>query len=353
MSSAISEEKEFEIDEDEENENEDNEQQESDDEEEHKSYLEIEHLEQQKVSSADIKKLKDASYFTVESVAYSPRKQLLEIKGISDAKVDKLQSAAHSLLKSRMAFMTATEYYKKREDIVCITTGSTQLDDLLGGGIETGSITEIFGEFRTGKTQICHMLCVTCQFPIQSGGAEGCALYIDTEGTFRPKRVEQMAQRYGMDSNDLLDNISFARAYSSDHQMKLLQEAAAMMTTSHYALVIVDSATALFRSEYVGRGELAIRQQTLGKFLRQLLQLCDIFGVAVVITNQVVSDPGGMSFGPQTKPIGGNIVAHASTTRISLRKGSKNTRVAKIFDSPSLPEDECTFSITNDGIVDE
>eukprot|EP00483_Globobulimina_turgida_P002008 UN02010 len=226
------------------------------------------------------------------------------------------------MLAKTMKFMTATEYYKKREDVIQITTGSTKFDELLGGGIETGSITEIFGEFRTGKTQICHMLCVTCQFPVQSGGAEGCALYIDTEGTFRPKRVEQMAGRYGMDSNDLLDNISFARAYSSDHQMKLLQEAASMMASSHYALVIVDSATALFRSEYVGRGELSVRQQTLGKFLRQLLQLCDIFGVAVVITNQVVSDPGGMSFGPNTKPIGGNIIAHASTTRISLRKGS-------------------------------
>ena len=162
-----------------------------------------------------------------------------------------------------------------------------------------------------------------------------------------------MAERYGMDSNDLLDNISFARAYSSDHQMKLLSEAAQMMTGSHYALVIVDSATALFRSEYSGRAELATRQQTLGKFLRQLLQLCDIFGVAVVITNQVVADPGGMQFGPQSKPIGGNIIAHASTTRISLRKGSKNTRVAKIYDSPNLPEDETRFSITNDGITDE
>ena len=217
-------------------------------------------------------------------------------------------------------------------------------------------------EIMTSSVSICcslHLLSMTLyllqsdQFPTASGGGEGCALYIDTEGTFRPKRVEQMAARYGMDSNDLLDNISFARAYSSDHQMKLLQEAAQMMTTSHYALVIVDSATALFRSEYVGRGELAIRQQTLGKFLRQLLQLCDIFGVAVVITNQVVSDPGGMSFGPTSKPIGGNIVAHASTTRISLRKGSKNTRVAKIYDSPNLPEDECQFSITNEGITDE
>lgn len=344
--SAISEEKnqeQFEDDEVEEEEEDDAE----------KSYLEIEALEQQKIGAADIKKLKEANYYTVESVAYTPKKALLEIKGISEAKVEKLQQAAYKLLANNMNFITATEYYKKREDIVKITTGSTKLDELLGGGIETGSITEIFGEFRTGKTQICHMLCVTCQFPIQSGGAEGCALYIDTEGTFRPKRVEQMAGRYGMDSNDLLDNISFARAYSSDHQMKLLSEAAQMMTASHYALVVVDSATALFRSEYVGRGELAIRQQTLGKFLRQLLMLCDVFGVAVVITNQVVSDPGGMSFGPSTKPIGGNIIAHASTTRIALRKGSKNTRVAKIFDAPNLPEEECQFAITNDGIVDE
>eukprot|EP01084_Bolivina_argentea_P006576 12475_1 len=223
------------------------------------SYLKIEQLERMKISTADIKKLSEAHYCTVESVAYTPQKQLMLIKGISEAKVIKLQEAAYKLLASNMKFITATEYYKKREDIVKITTGSTKLDDLLGGGIETGSITEIFGEFRTGKTQICHTLCVTCQFPTSSGGGEGCALYIDTEGTFRPDRVMQVADRYGMDSNDLLDNISFARAYSSDHQMKLLQEAAQMMTQSNYALVIVDSATALFRSEYVGRAELAVR----------------------------------------------------------------------------------------------
>jgi len=326
---------------------------EEEDDEDQKSYSPIEMLAQQKISASDIKKLKEHSFYTVESVAYTPKKQLLTIKGISEAKVQKLQEAAYKLMAGQMSFMTATEYYKKREDVVKITTGASKLDELLGGGIETGSITEIFGEFRTGKTQICHMLCVTCQFPIASGGAEGCALYIDTEGTFRPKRVAQMAERYGMDSNDLLDNISFARAYSSDHQMKLLQEAAQMMTSSHYALVVVDSATALFRSEYVGRGELAVRQQTLGTFLRRLLQLCDIFGVAVVITNQVVSSPDAMSFGPSTKPIGGNIVAHASTTRISLRKGSKSVRIAKIFDSPNLPEEECRFQISSDGIIDE
>eukprot|EP00486_Rosalina_sp_Unknown_P015460 CAMPEP_0201595610 /NCGR_PEP_ID=MMETSP0190_2-20130828/192558_1 /ASSEMBLY_ACC=CAM_ASM_000263 /TAXON_ID=37353 /ORGANISM="Rosalina sp." /LENGTH=350 /DNA_ID=CAMNT_0048055659 /DNA_START=174 /DNA_END=1226 /DNA_ORIENTATION=+ len=347
--SAASEEK------DEQNEHfEDEEQGDEEEEEQAKPYMDISELEQMKISSTDIKKLRDGNFYTVESIAYTPKKQLTEIKGISDQKVEKIQEAAYKLLSTNMTFCTASDYYQKRSEIIKITTGSTKLDELLGGGIETGSITEIFGEFRTGKTQICHMLCVTCQFPVSSGGAEGCALYIDTEGTFRPKRVAQMAERFGMDSNDLLDNISFARAYSSDHQMKLLQEAASMMTTSHYSLVIVDSATALFRSEYVGRAELAERQQILGKFLRQLLQLCDIFGVAVVITNQVVSDPSGMSmFGPQTKPIGGNIIAHASTTRVSLRKGSKATRIAKIFDSPNLPEDECQFTISNEGIVDE
>eukprot|EP01084_Bolivina_argentea_P014003 26197_1 len=305
------------------------------------------------ISKQFINKLKKANYYTVEQIAYSLPKQLVQIKGINAQKAENLHETACQYLSSSMTFTTAKVLKEKQTDNLKITTGSTNFDTILGGGIETGTITEIYGTSGSGKTQICLMLCITCQLEKRHGGAEGCALWIDTEGTFRPKRVEQMAARYGMDSNDLLDNISFARAYNSDLQSKLISEAAQMMTKTHYALVIVDSATALFRSEYIGRGELSVRQQTLGKFLRSLLQLCDIFGVAVVITNQVVSDPGGMSFGPNTKPIGGNIIAHASTTRISLRKGSKNTRVAKIFDSPNLPEAETQFSITNDGIVDE
>jgi DNA repair protein RAD51 len=261
--------------------------------------------------------------------------------------------AAYKLIGNNMKFETAKVYHERRKEIIKIHTGSTKLDVLLGGGIETGSITEIFGEFRTGKTQICHTLCVTCQFPRSAGGGEGCALYIDTEGTFRPERIVQICERFGMNADDVLENISFARAYSSDHQMKLLHEATQLMSETRYALIIVDSATALFRSDYVGRGELSTRQQQLGKFLRELLQLCDIFGVACVITNQVVSDPGALSFaGPSVKPIGGNIIAHASTTRIMLRKGSKNTRIAKIYDSPNLPEAEETFAIANEGICD-
>jgi len=172
-----------------------------------------------------------------------------------------------------MGFSTAIEYHKVRKDMIHLSSGSKELDKLLGGGIEQGSITELFGEFRTGKTQICHMLCVACQFPISCQGAEGCALYVDTEGTFRPERIVQMCDRFGMSADDALGNISYARAYTSDHQMKLLQEAAELMTKSRHALVVVDSATALFRSDYIGRGELSARQQQIGRFHERIITI--------------------------------------------------------------------------------
>lgn len=156
-----------------------------------------------------------------------------------------------------MGFSTASEMHTKRAELISITTGSRELDKLLGGGFETGSITEIFGEFRTGKTQICHTLAVTCQLPISQGGGEGKCLYIDTEGTFRPERLLAVAEKYKMNAEDVLDNVAYARAYNTDHQLNLLIQAAAMMYESRYALLIVDSATALYRTDYSGRGELS------------------------------------------------------------------------------------------------
>ena len=160
--------------------------------------------------------------------------------------------------------------------------------------METGSITEIYGEFRTGKTQLCHTLCVTCQLPLDQGGGEGKALYIDTEGTFRPSRLIQIAERFGLNGDDVLDNVAYARAYNSEHQSSLLLQAASMMTESRFAILIVDSATALYRSDYNGRGELSSRQVHLGKFLRSLQRLADEFGVACVVTNQVSAPNGYM-----------------------------------------------------------
>lgn len=221
--------------------------------------------------------------------------------------------------------------------------------------METGSITEIYGEYRCGKTQLCHTLCVTCQMPVDMGGGEGKALYIDTEGTFRPDRLIDIATRFGLNSDDVLDNVAYARAHNTEHQQQLLTSAAAMMAEARFALIVVDSATALFRTEFVGRGELAVRQNNLGRFLHSLQRLADEYGCAVVVTNQVVQanlDGGSMFAGPTTKPIGGNIMAHATTTRVQLRKGRGETRMAKIIASPCLPEADATFSIGAEGIVD-
>ncbi|XP_014661841.1 PREDICTED: DNA repair protein RAD51 homolog B-like [Priapulus caudatus] len=314
--------------------------------------LRVKVLESHGISAADVKKLEDGGYYTIEAIAFTPKKQLLTIKGISEAKADKILVEAAKLVP--MGFTTATEFHQKRSEIIQITTGSSELDKLLGGGIETGSITEIFGEFRTGKTQIAHTIAVTCQLPIDHNGGEGKCLYIDTEGTFRPERLLAVSERYGLMGQDVLDNVAYARAYNTDHQTQLLIQASAMMADSRYALLIVDSATALYRTDYSGRGELAARQMHMGRFLRLLLRLADEFGVAVVITNQVVAqvDGAAMFSADPKKPIGGNIMAHASTTRLYLRKGRAETRICKIYDSPCLPESEAMFAINADGIGD-
>jgi DNA repair protein RAD51 len=284
-------------------------------------------------------------------IAHATVRKLTDVKGISEAKVAKLKEIVKQMVS--MEFKTAADALEDRKSLVCLTTGSVEIDKLLEGGVETGSITEVFGEFRTGKTQLAHTLCVTCQMAITEGGAEGKAIYIDTEGTFRPARLQAIAERFGLDPAVALENVAYARAHNSEHQMELLQVAAAIMAQDRYALLVVDSATALFRTDYTGRGELSDRQVQMGLFLRQLTRLAEEFGVAVFITNQVVADPGGMSFAKDsTKPIGGNIMAHASTTRLRLRKGRGENRIMTVFDSPTLPEADAQFAVSATGVCD-
>ncbi|CAH1760820.1 23553_t:CDS:2 [Entrophospora sp. SA101] len=269
-----------------------------------------------------------------------------KLEGISEAKVEKILTEG---------FQPATEVQKIRHELIYITTGSDQLNNILGGGIETGSITELFGEFRTGKSQLCHTLAISCQLPASVGGAEGKCIYIDTENTFRPERLVAIAERFGLNGEEALDNVAVARAYNTDHQFDLLVNAAGMMAETRFAVLIVDSVTALYRTDYAGRGELAARQMHLAKFLRSLQRLADEFGVAVVVTNQVVATVDGnmaMFGGDTKKPVGGNIMAHTSTTRLYFRKASKENRICKIYDSPCLPEAEATFAIGNGGIED-
>jgi len=313
----------------------------------------VEKLQEAGIHTQDVKKLTDAGFHTVEAVAYTPKKNLISIKGISEQKAEKILAEAQKIVP--LGFQSATEVHSRRSELVHITTGSKNLDTLLGGGMETGSITELFGEFRTGKSQLCHTLAVTCQLPVDMGGGEGKCLYIDTEGTFRPVRLLAVAERYGLNGEEVLDNVAYARAYNADHQHQLLTAASALMSESRFCLLIVDSATALYRSDYIGRGELAARQAHLSKFLRMLQRLADEFGIAVVFTNQVMSSPdaaAGPYAGNEKKPIGGNILAHASTTRLQFKKGRANTRICRIYDSPCLPESETTFAILQSGIGD-
>ena len=311
----------------------------------------IEKLQQAGINIADIKKLKEAGICTVGAVLMETKKRLANVKGISDAKVDKLIAAASSL-NSSFNFMSGNECLHKRSKVIHVSTGSGELDKLLGGGIETMSITEVFGEFRTGKTQLCHTLCVTSQLPLNVGGGAGKVVFIDTEGTFRPERIAPIAERFGLDPHDVLENILYARAFTHEQQMQLIMMAAAQMSEDQYRLMIIDSITALFRVDFTGRGELAERQQTLGQMMSTLTKISAEFNVAIFITNQVMASPDAALFVQAPKPIGGHILAHASTTRLYLRKGKGAERVAKIYDSPSLPEAEATYELSDAGIAD-
>ena len=320
-------------------------------EEEDVEYHPIDLLQEYGINSSDIKKLLEAGYNSLESLSYVAKKNLLLIKGVNDAKADKIIKILDETLKLKI--QPSRVALEERRKLTRITSGSKELDTLLGGGFESNSITELFGEFRTGKTQICHTLCVTCQLPKKDGGGEGKAIYIDTEGTFRPEKLAAIAERFGLDPKEVIENVYYARAYNSDHQMRLLVQVCALMCEHKFSLLIVDSATALYRTDYSGRAELSNRQMSLAKFLRNLQKIADEHKIVVVITNQVVATVDGNAFGGNDKkPIGGHIMAHACQTRLYLKKGLKQNRICKIYDSPSLPEGEATYSITDRGIDD-
>jgi DNA repair protein RadA len=252
-----------------------------------------------------------------------------------------------------LGFTDALAHEEKRKELYHITTGSKNLDNLLGGkGIETKSITEAFGAFGSGKTQLALSLAVGVQLPEEQGGANGKCVYIDTEGTFRPDRIRQYAEGIGANPEKVLKNILVARAFNSDHQMLLLDKVAELIKDGEpIKLMIIDSLTAHFRAEFSGRGQLADRQQRLNRYLHNLMKVAESNNLAVYVTNQVMSDPAQL-FGDPTKAIGGNIVGHACTYRMYLRRGKKDSRVAKLIDSPNLPDNETVFMIETNGLRD-
>ncbi len=301
------------------------------------------------VGPATAKKLQELGFNTVESLATATAREL-EPAGIGEKRALEVIRKARSSM--ALSFIRVDELLKMRQNILRLATGSKTLDELLAGGLETQTITEFYGEYGSGKSQMCHQLCVNVQLPPEQGGLGGGALYVDTENTFRTERIVQMAQHLGLNPEDVVKNIIFAEAYTSDHQMFLLDNADKVVKENNIRLIIVDSVTSHFRSEYLGREMLAERQQKINKHLHRLIRLARAFNAVAVVTNQVMAKPD-VFFGNTVHPIGGHIVAHTSHTRVFLRKSARGpVRIARLVSSPYLPEGERVFKITEDGIVD-
>ena len=301
------------------------------------------------VGPATSEKLKEMGFHTVESLATATIKELTTA-GVGDKQAAKVITEARDSL--ALSFIRADELIKMRQNVKRLSTGSKQLDELLGGGLETQTITEYYGEYGVGKSILCHQLAVNVQLPEERGGLNGAALYIDTENTFRPEWIVRMANALGLDPTQTAKNIIYSEAFNSDHQILVLEKADKIIQENKVKLIIVDSLTAHFRSEYLGREMLAERQQKLNSHLHRLVRLSRAFNACAVVTNQVMSRPDQF-FAMAVEAVGGHIVSHTSHTRVFLRRtASGPVRICRLVSSPYLPEGERIFKITEEGIKD-
>ena len=302
------------------------------------------------VGPATAEKLREAGFEDLLGIAVMSPAELAEQAELGEAVSAKIIAGAKKLANIG-GFVSGAALLDRRKRVQKLTSGASSLDELLGGGFETQAIVEVFGEFGSGKTQIGHLLAVNCILGLEQGGLDGEIVYIDTEDTFRPERIAQMAEAVGIDPNDALDRIHVARAYNSAHQILLVDEIKRMSKSLDVKLIIVDSLTSHFRAEYVGRGMLAPRQQKLNRHMKELKQVADVQNAIVLVTNQVQAKPDAM-WGDPTRAVGGHIVAHASTFRLYLRKSKGGRRIARLIDSPNLPEGEAVFTVTSEGLRD-
>ncbi|MGP8321011.1 MAG: DNA repair and recombination protein RadA [Methanosarcinaceae archaeon] len=314
------------------------------------------------VGPATAEKLKEAGFNTIEAVAVASPAELANTAEIGESTASKIISAARQSADIG-GFETGDMVLERRKLVGKLSTGCVEFDEMMGGGIESQAITEMYGEFGSGKTQIAHQLAVNVQLPKEQGGLGGSVIMIDTENTFRPERIKQMveglSERDGVDHDpeEFLKNIHVARAYNSNHQILLVDSASELAnelkdTDKPVRLLIVDSLTAHFRAEYVGRGTLADRQQKLNKHLHGIQRFGDLYNSVSIVTNQVMSKPDAF-FGDPTKPIGGHILGHTATFRLYLRKSKGDKRIIRLVDSPNLPDGEAIISVTTGGLVDQ
>jgi len=337
------------------------------------------------VGPATAEKLQENGFDSYQGIAVASPGELSNTADIGESSAADIINAARDEADIG-GFETGADVLERREQIGKLTWGVDAVDELLGGGVETQSITEVYGEFGAGKSQVTHELAVTVQLPEEHGGLEGSAIFVDSEDTFRPERIDQMVRglpdeaiaaamrTHGVVGEDedadpadddlledltaaFLDNIHVAKAFNSNHQILLAEKAQELASESQddefpVRLLCVDSLTAHFRAEYVGRGELADRQQKLNKHLHDLMRVGDLNNTAVVVTNQVASNPDSF-FGDPTQPIGGNILGHTSTFRLYLRKSKGDKRIVRLVDAPNLPDGEAVMRIQEGGLKPE
>ena len=302
------------------------------------------------VGPAIAEKLREAGYTDILAIAVASPKNLAEECEIGEKKAMDIIEGA-KVLADVGGFETGEEILERRKLIQKLTTGSKAFDELMGGGLESQAIVEFFGEFGSCKTQVCFQLAVNATMPVERGGLDSEVIVIDTENTFRPERIIQMAEYLGLDPLETLKKIHVARAFNSDHQILLVEKAGELAKEMKVKLLSVDSLTSHFRAEYVGRGALAERQQLLNRHMHDLLDFATVNNALIAVTNQVAAKPDAF-FGDPTRPIGGHIVGHTATFRLYLRKGKAGKRIARLIDSPNLPEGEAVFMVSEDGIKD-
>jgi DNA repair protein RadA len=314
--------------------------------------LEIQDIEG--IGPTTAKKLREAGILSVMDLAVASVEDLaVDINSTKDSAASFIMAAQKLLRESNILekeFITADAALKKRRSLLRCSTGSGALDDLFLGGIETQAVTEFYGEFGSGKSQICHTLCITAGQPIESGGLNSSVIYIDTEGTFRPERLEEISRARGVDPVHALKNVAVCKVYNSAHLELIIKNLGKYVDDYKSKLVIIDSIISLHRAEFSGRGTLADRQQRLNGIMHKLLRISEIYNVAVIVTNQVQSAPDTF-FGDPTKPTGGNVIGHASTYRVYLKKSGEN-RIARMIDSPYHPYGDVRFTVNERGADD-
>ncbi|MFA5412063.1 MAG: DNA repair and recombination protein RadA [Candidatus Micrarchaeia archaeon] len=301
------------------------------------------------IGEATAERLRKAGYTSMDQIAAAMPHELAEAGDFGVEAAKKAITVAQEAVET--GYETADTILERRKEIKRIPTGSKNLDDLIGGGVESQAITECFGKFSSGKSQVGFQLAVNAQKALATNDTPAKVLFIDTESTFRPERIVQIAEAQGLDPQEVLKNILVAKAENSDHQLILVEKAGNVIEKENIKLIIVDSLTSHFRADYAGRGALGERQQKLNKHIHTLQRYADKYNLAIYVTNQVMDNPG-ILFGDPTMPIGGHILAHAATYRLYLRKSKEEKRIARLVDSPNMPEGETVFKVTKGGLID-